>query len=208
MSLPPPARPSPAPGTLGILSLARVAERLAAYERRTQPVGRLRPAAVLVPFVEHPDGLRLLFTVRPKDLPSHAGQVAFPGGRVDPGDDDRWATALRESHEELGIPPDRVQRLGAIDDYRTITHYHVTPCVGVVQPDVALRPAPGEVERAFDVPLAHLADPASRRTMTLRHRLGQRRLTFYLFGSEVIWGATAAMLENLLDVLGRPPTAS
>ena len=86
-----------------------------------------------VPLLEGEDGLEVLFTLRPADLPSHGGQVSFPGGRVAGGDENPWATALRESEEELGVDPAGIERLGVIDDYQTITHYHVTPCVGLLR---------------------------------------------------------------------------
>lgn len=183
------------------MDLIHIRERFASYQPKGLPVGELSPSAVLVPLVEGEDGLEVLFTLRPAGLPTHGGQVSFPGGRVDGGDEDAWATALRECKEELGVDPARVERLGVIDDYRTITHYHVKPCVGLLPRGLSLSPDPREVEEVFSVPLATFYEPARVRTM-VSGRTGQdERIFFYLTQPHVVWGATAAMLTNLLDVL-------
>ncbi len=182
----------------------RIADALAAYERRLVPVGPLRPASVLVPLIERPEGLHLVLTLRPRHLPHHAGQVSFPGGGVATGDRDRWHTALREAHEELSIPPEVVRPLGQLDDYPTITQFHVTPCVGLLPRDLELVPDPGEVERVFTVPLAHVLRPERVRTARMTRGAFEERLYFYDTGEEVVWGVTAAILTNFLDLLRRP----
>ena len=183
------------------MELIHIRERLGAYAPKVLPVGNLSASAVLVPLLEAEDGLEVLFTLRPADLPSHGGQVSFPGGRVAGGDENPWATALRESEEELGVDPSAIERLGVLDDYQTITHYHVTPCVGLLRRGLSLSPDPREVEEVFTVPLAIFKEPARLRTM-MSGRTGQdERIFFYLTQPHVVWGATAAMLTNFLNVL-------
>lgn len=148
-----------------------------------------------------PSGLEVLFTLRPTNLPTHGGQVSFPGGRVEDGDADRWDTALREVEEEIGVPREAIERLGVIDDYRTITHYHVTPCVGMLARDTPLNPNPEEVEEIFTVPLSTFLDPGRVRTMRSTRTGHAERIWFYLTSPHMVWGATAAMLTNLLKVM-------
>ena len=179
---------------------------LSSYRGQTTPAAGLHPAAVLVPLRQGPSGLEVLFTLRPANLSTHGGQVSFPGGRVEPQDGDRWDTALRELEEEIGVPPSAVERLAVIDEYRTITHYHVTPCVGLISPSATLTPDPREVEEVFSVPLATLRDPKCVRTMRSTRAGHSERIWFYQTTPHMVWGATAAMLTNLLMVLN--PAAS
>lgn len=191
-------------------TLPAVVARIGRHQPRRVAVGELRRAAVLVPLLERAGEVHVLLTLRPSHLRSHAGQVAFPGGRVERGDPDPWHTALREAEEELALPADRVERVGTLDDYLTVTGYHVTPCAGVVPAGQPLIPDEDEVADVFTVPLESLRDPRHVRTLRAR-RFGARtargassdeeRLRFYLVGPHVIWGATAAMLTHLLDVL-------
>jgi len=158
-----------------------------------------RAAAVLVPLVAHEHGVNVLLTLRTSHLSSHAGQIAFPGGKIDEADGGPVAAALREAEEETGLQPSFVEPLGFLDGYLTSTHYHVTPVVGLVRPGFVLRPEPSEVEAVFEVPLSFLMDPAN----TVKHsRVWQNRERFYYampFGERYIWGATAGMLKNLRD---------
>ena len=163
---------------------------------------RLIPAAVLVGLVERPQGMHILFTKRTAHLTDHAGQISFPGGRVDPHDADAAAAALREAEEEVGLPQNQVEMIGRLDTYVTRTGFEVTPCVGFVAPPESYRPDPFEVAEVFEVPLSFFLDPASRR---LESRVFQgRERFFYAFpwGDYYIWGATAGMLNNLVEVLG------
>jgi 8-oxo-dGTP pyrophosphatase MutT (NUDIX family) len=166
------------------------------------PTRALTAAAVLVPLIDRGGGLTVLLTKRTDHLHDHAGQVSFPGGRVDPEDRDAAAAALREAQEEVGLDPQRVDLIGRLDTYVTRTGFDVTPWVGLVTPPIALVPDPFEVAEVFEVPLAYFLDPASRRTES-RVWQGQERF-FYVYPWQgfYIWGATAGMLSNLAEVLG------
>ncbi len=157
-----------------------------------------RPAAVLVPIVLRSE-LTVLLTQRTDTLARHAGQIAFPGGRIDASDADARAAALREADEEIGLAADHVETVGYLDGYRTGTGFHITPLVALVRPDFQLVLAPGEVADAFEVPLSFLMTQANH----LRHERDWRgrRRTFWAmpFGERYIWGATAGMLKNLYD---------
>jgi len=166
-----------------------------------EPAEGLKAAAVLVPLLPTDDGLAMLLTRRTDGLGVHGGQVSFPGGHVDEGDADRWATALREADEELGIPPGAVERIGQLDDFRTVTRFHVTPCVGLVSPDVMFQPCAREVADVFTVPLAQFFDLGRRRTMRIGGWGHDRRVYFYLTIPHMVWGATAGMVHGLTQVL-------
>jgi 8-oxo-dGTP pyrophosphatase MutT (NUDIX family) len=152
------------------------------------------PAAVLVPLVNRADGLSVLFTRRSADLPDHGGQISFPGGRIEPGDADAGAAALREAEEEVGLPSARVTLLGRLADYETVTGYRVTPVVGWIEPPFEIKVEPVEVAAVFEVPLGFLLEPANQQ----RHfrMVGDVRRDYYAipYGEHYIWGATAAML--------------
>lgn len=158
-------------------------------------------ASVLVPVVTHASGLTVLFTQRTAHLKAHSGQVAFPGGRAEPGDASAEFTALREAREEIGLAPERVEILARLPDYFTRTGFRVTPVVGLVAPPLELAPDPNEVQDVFEVPLSFLLDPANHRRRT-RELLG-RTVGFYEMpypsaqGERYIWGATAGMIVNL-----------
>ena len=158
-------------------------------------------AAVLIPVVTRHEGLTVLFTQRTAHLKSHAGQVSFPGGRVEPGDAGAEATALRETAEEIGLDAARVEVLARLPDYRTRTGYRVTPVVGLVAPPFELRPDPREVAEVFEVPLAFLLDERNRQRRTREFQ--GRAVGYYVFEyeSRVIWGATAGMVVNLYKML-------
>jgi 8-oxo-dGTP pyrophosphatase MutT (NUDIX family) len=179
-----------------------VERALSGHRSRRFPAGPLRSAAVLLPLVEPEPGapLDLLFIQRSERVPSHAGQVAFPGGTSQSGDGGRTATALREAHEEVGLPPHRVEIIGRLDDMITITGFHVRPVVGVVRGEIDLRPDPVEVADIFTVPLRALAEMRPERRSLWRGRAA-RFFLVYRYGGRVIWGATAAMVHKLLAVV-------
>lgn len=157
-------------------------------------------AAVLVGIVPRPHGLQVLLTQRTRTLRHHAGQVSFPGGRVEPGDADACAAALRETQEEVGIPSDRIQPMGYLDPLRTITGFHVWPVVARIAHDYVAIPDPGEVDAVFEVPLDHLMDPRRMRSIVMDVR-GRPRPVLEFVDPETperrIWGVSAAILFNL-----------
>jgi 8-oxo-dGTP pyrophosphatase MutT (NUDIX family) len=158
-------------------------------------------AAVLIPVVAHPEGLTVLFTQRTTHLKSHAGQVSFPGGRVEPGDASAEFTALREAAEEIGLAAERVEILGRLPDYRTRTGFRVSPVVGAVRPPLELAPDPREVEAVFEVPLVFLLDERNRERRTREFQGLSVGFYVYEYQGHVIWGATAGMLVNLHKML-------
>ena len=166
-----------------------------------QPQGNLTPAAVLVPLVDRPSGLTVLLTQRTAHLNDHAGQISFPGGRVEPEDPSHQAAALREAEEEVGLPPSHVEVIGTLDYYIVRSGYRVTPVVGFVNPPFEVKPDPFEVAEVFEVPLSFVIN-TDNHVMESRTDQGVER-TFYVlpYENRYIWGATAGMLVNLTDVL-------
>jgi 8-oxo-dGTP pyrophosphatase MutT (NUDIX family) len=169
--------------------------------------GALRPAAVLLALVPRECGLRVVLTLRKEDLRHHAGQVSFPGGRIEPDDDGPLQAALREAREEIALDPARVQPLGWLDPLATITGFRVVPLVAVLEPDTTFVPDPREVASVFEVPLAHLLAPSNLRRVAIQFRGRPRHVLEYLphDGGARIWGATASMLQNLIDRMQRAP---
>jgi 8-oxo-dGTP pyrophosphatase MutT (NUDIX family) len=165
------------------------------------PLGSLRAASVLVPLVDHAGGLTVLFTRRTEHLAQHAGQISFPGGRAEPGDGSAEATALRETEEEIGLPPRRVEVIGRLQDYCTVTGFCITPVVGLVRPPLEVRPDASEVAEVFEVPLAFLLDPANHRRGSLMRDGRKREFHAMPYGDYYIWGATAGILLDLYSVV-------
>lgn len=153
-----------------------------------------RPAGVLAAF--HPDG-RLVLTKRASGLRHHPGQIALPGGKVDPGDADEVAAALREAREEIGLDPANVEVLGTLPAHRTVTGFAMTPVLAMIRGDFVPLPEAGEVEEAFCVPFAHVADPARYRLERRMWRGDWRSYHVAPFGPYYIWGATARVLLSL-----------
>ena len=164
----------------------------------------LRPAAVLIPVVDHEDGPSLLLTRRSDSLTSHTGQIAFPGGRLDPGETVVQA-ALREAAEEVGLSPDHVEPLGLSDAYETVTGFLVTPVVAWVRPGFTLKTDPREVADAFETPWNFLMDEANHRREFHDAPDGTRRWFWAMpWRERYIWGATAGMLRSLWGRLHDP----
>ena len=188
-------------------SLDYVWEPEPAEERPPGPSRDPRVAAVLIPLVDRREGLTVLLTQRAEHLTDHAGQISFPGGRVEPGDRDATATALRETQEEVGLDPEHVEVLGDLPELFTGTGYRVTPVVALVHPPFTVTADDGEVAEIFEVPLAFLMDPAHHQTREFRYEAGSRRFFSMPFprtdaeGAYFIWGATAKMLRNLYRFL-------
>lgn len=168
------------------------------------PAEGLVPAAVLIAFTDRSDP-GILLTLRNAHLRKHAGQVAFPGGRIDLGDDGPIGAALREAEEEIGLRSRDVEIVGTSDSYRTGTGYLITPVIGVVPPDMVFRPHAAEVDAIFEPPVAHLLDPANyaEREAEWNGRLRRYRETFW--SDYHIWGATASILTNLASRIGTSP---
>ncbi|HEY6941403.1 MAG TPA: CoA pyrophosphatase [Dokdonella sp.] len=163
----------------------------------------LRPAAVLVPIVQRGDALTVLFTRRAGHLRTHAGQVSFPGGAIDAGDADAIAAALRETEEETGILPADVEPFGFLDGFDTVSGFHVFPVTGFVRGGYLSRMHEAEVEEIFEVPLEFLLAPANLRRERIDWRGRARTIFAFEWEGRRIWGATAAMLKNLIDRLER-----
>ena len=163
------------------------------------------PAAVLVPLIARPGrdgGPALLFTLRTPGLARHAGQVAFPGGRVEASDPSPLHAALRETAEETGIAPLHVQVAGYLPRYRTGTGFDIQPVVGVLPPDLALTPDPSEVAAIFEAPLSFFRDPSNRSRQTRVWNGHSRSFHVFSHGGHEIWGATAALIVDLVTRLG------
>lgn len=162
----------------------------------------LRRAAVLVPLVARGDDMTVLLTQRTAHLTAHAGQISFPGGRIEDSDSDEVAAALRETHEEVGIESRHIEVVGRLDTYETRTGFTVTPIVGVLSAGFQVVPDPGEVADVFEVPLPFILDRANRRRHSLMRNGRLRHWYAFPFEHRYIWGATAGMLVNLAQVLG------
>jgi 8-oxo-dGTP pyrophosphatase MutT (NUDIX family) len=156
---------------------------------------------VLISFVARPQGATVLLTQRSHALSHHAGQIAFPGGRIEPSDASPLAAALRETEEEIGLTREAVTPLGYLDPYFTGSGYRILPVVAIVTPPFALVIDPAEVDEAFEVPAGFLMDPANH-LWHLREREGRTRGHYAMpFGERYIWGATAGILRNLYEKL-------
>ena len=165
------------------------------------PPDRTRPAAVLVPLIEREQGLTVLFTQRTDTLAAHAGQISFPGGACEGRDPDPLSTALRETEEEIGITARQIVPLGRLDTYVTRTGFRVEPFVGSLSPPIDLRLNQEEVAEAFEVPLSFILAPGNPVRQSIE--VAGRRRFYYVFPyrDRFIWGATAGMLNNLIEVL-------
>ena len=158
-------------------------------------------AAVLVPLVNRDGGMQVLLTQRTEHLRDHGGQVSFPGGRVEPGDADREATALREMAEEIGLAVDRVTLLGRLPDYEIPSGFRITPVIGWVEPPFTLQPDAFEVADIFEAPLAHFLDAANYQRREYHFRGRHRHYLAIPWEGRYIWGATAGMLYSLCRML-------
>jgi 8-oxo-dGTP pyrophosphatase MutT (NUDIX family) len=162
----------------------------------------IRPAAVLIPIVDHAEPTVLL-TVRTTHLPDHAGQIAFPGGKIDRGDESPLAAALREAREEIGLEPHFVDPIGYLDVYMTALGYRIVPTIARILPGFGVAPNPEEVDDVFEVPLAFLMEEANHQTHS-REWKGMMRTVYAMpFGDRYIWGVTAGILRNLYERIYR-----
>jgi 8-oxo-dGTP pyrophosphatase MutT (NUDIX family) len=182
--------------------LAGASPEVASRVRASLPAERV-PAAVLIPLVERDTGLTVLLTQRAETLKDHAGQISFPGGRIEPEDKDAWHAALREAYEEIGLSADLVQFAGYLPDHHVITGFRVTPVVGFVNPDYQLRIAEAEVHDVFEVPLDFILNAANHKLR--KRKLGDLTIEVHdiAYGERNIWGATAGMLMTLRRMLAK-----
>jgi len=175
--------------------------RLEGRRRRVVPPGPLVRAAVLVPIVDRGEAC-LVFAQRTDRVGHHAGQISFPGGRIDPEDADDLAAALREAHEEVGLEPARVEPLGLLDDTETVaTQFVITPFVGVVRGPVVWQPDGEEIEKVIEVPVAALLERGCFRVERWERDGVARDVYFYDYRGDTIWGATARILKQYLDLV-------
>ncbi len=181
--------------------MREVAQRLAGREPRIVHEGTegRRRAAVLVPLFVRNGGLWVLFTRRTETVEHHRGQISFPGGGREQADATLWDTALRESEEEIGLAPSDAIRLGSLSPIVTVTNFYVEPYVAAIPQPYVFRPEAAEIAELLEVPVADLMDPAVLEKKTLPGR--EAPVLFYRHGEHVIWGATAGMLEELLEAL-------
>lgn len=159
------------------------------------PGDTLLPAAVLIAVTDRAEP-GVILTQRTETMRKHAGQIAFPGGRIDPGEDIVTA-ALREAEEEIALPRDRVTVIGQADTYRTVTGFQVTPVIGVIPPDLVLHPSEAEVANVFEVPLEFLLDSGNHVEASVEWQGHERHYYEIIWNDRRIWGATAAMIVNL-----------
>ena len=168
---------------------------------RGKLIDRPRPAAVLVPIINRAREAHVLLTQRTDHLPDHAGQVAFPGGKIEQHDESPLDTALRETEEEIGLGREYVNIIGFLDGYRTATGYFVYPAVGIVEPAFSLTLDRTEVAEVFEVPLGFLMNPANHQRRKIFWKGKQRRFYAMPYEGRFIWGATAGMIRNLYERL-------
>lgn len=170
-------------------------------------VATLKPAAVLIPLVLRPEGATILLTERTSHLADHAGQISFPGGRLEPEDADAVAAALRETEEEIGLARAHVEVLGRFEDYGTVTGYRVTPVIGFVRPPFDLTPDPHEVAEIFELPLDFILQPTNIQRAR-ETRGGHLRDVYEIsYGKWRVWGFTARILVRLIAALGEETPA-
>ncbi len=176
-------------------------QRLESPPPRRLPPDEARPAAVLVPLFVEAGQLWTMLTKRAKDLPHHRGQIAFPGGGQELGED-AWSAALRESREELGWEPGRILRLGQLDEVSSPAGFRIVPCVGAVPVPIAVEASAGEIEEVFSVPLLALTEVKAVEERAVEIDGQRRALRVYHVAGRQVWGLTARILQNLLERLG------
>jgi 8-oxo-dGTP pyrophosphatase MutT (NUDIX family) len=175
-------------------------DSLAALEPRKLTTGYAREAAVLMPFFKFGNEPYLLLTLRTQEVETHKGQISFPGGMREENED-LWKTALRETHEEVGIDESRIKYLGKFHDYISITGYRVTPFAGYIETPFKTIPQAREVAEILHVPIHTFLDPNLLRVEKTDQYPGETNICFYSFGSHQIWGLTARILKDFFDML-------
>jgi 8-oxo-dGTP pyrophosphatase MutT (NUDIX family) len=185
-------------------------KRLQTFPRRTIPPTALRPAAVLLPLLIRDGEECVLFTRRTEHLPHHAGEISFPGGARQDDDPDLATTALRETEEEIGVPAASIRLHGRLDDFWSIHGYHVVPFVGTIPHPFTYRVADFEIAALIEIPLEHFRTPGVHHVEDWTHQGRVHPVDFYRYGEHVIWGLTAAILRQFLEITDpaareRPP---
>jgi 8-oxo-dGTP pyrophosphatase MutT (NUDIX family) len=183
-----------------MLDRAWLSKRLQTFPQRTIPPAALRPAAVLLPLLIREGEECVLFTRRTEHLPHHGGEISFPGGARHDADLDLAATALRETEEEIGVPAASVELHGRLDDFWSIHGYHVVPFVGTIPYPFSYRIADVEIAALIEAPLDHFRVPGVHHVEDWTHRGRTHPVDFYRYGEHVIWGLTAAILRQFLEV--------
>ena len=181
--------------------IVEVRQRLASPPARRMPASDARQAAVLVPLYVEAGELWTLLTRRAETLPQHRGQVAFPGGGRETGED-LWGAALRESEEEIGLATSAVLQLGELDEVGTPSGFRIVPCVGAIPATFRARPNPGEIDEVFAAPISSLANPRTVEDREVMINGKRRALRIYHVGRHLVWGVTARIVQNLLLRLG------
>jgi len=183
------------------MTIVRIREGLSSYEKKHLEQGNLIPSAVLFPIVQDSDGLKVLLLQRSNQVEHHSGEVSFPGGRIDSADKSPLDAALRESREEVGILRQNVEMLGELDDYLTVTGYHITPFLGLLSDVSDLSPRTIETTDLFFVPLSFFQDPQNIKKQYIEWQ-GQPRVVYVsVYANKTIWGATLAMIMNFIEVI-------
>jgi 8-oxo-dGTP pyrophosphatase MutT (NUDIX family) len=179
----------------------RVKAILSGRNRQSLDEPDLICAAVLIPLLFRDGEWHVLVTQRTQTVGHHKGQISFPGGACEPDDGDLLATALRETYEEIGVPPDEVEVLGVLDDFGTVTSFVVTPFVGVISNHAEYRLNQDEVEATIEVPLSFFREPDHLRLEPREHQGRTFEVLYWDYGSYTIWGATASMLKSFLNLV-------
>ena len=169
------------------------------FEKRWS--AKRKDAAVLVPLIAREEGMRVIMTVRSSTMPSHAGQISFPGGKTHPEDKDAVDTALREAHEEVNIPPEAVHVIGSLGVHKGGLGFSVTPVIGMVDPAAPLRPCPREADEIFEIPLDFVADLANHITEERTLEGVPYKMYAAPYGRYHIWGLTAGILRSFAETL-------
>ncbi|MEZ5376383.1 MAG: CoA pyrophosphatase [Acidimicrobiales bacterium] len=185
-----------------VAEVAEIVARSRPHRPRVEAVDGRPPSAVLVPFRDGVDGPELLFTRRAWHLRSHKGEVCFPGGRLEPGDPDLATTALRETHEEIDLPPSSVRLVGELDRLTTVSSpSFIVPFVGLIDGEPTLTPATNEVDGILRISLRELADPVIFREELWTRDGNEMAIYFFELVGDTLWGATARMVHNLLRLV-------
>jgi 8-oxo-dGTP pyrophosphatase MutT (NUDIX family) len=187
--------------------IQQIRKSLSEHPKTVSAAQEFTPAAVLIPIFKKDGEPHILLTLRTETVASHKGQISFPGGTREEVDRDLLATALRETHEEVGIRPNDVEVLGELDDLLAVTNFMVTPFVGVFPYPYDFRVSSEEIAELIEIPLSFFVDPSNRRTEEWLHRGRYHTVYFYDYGRHTVWGVTARILKGFVDLCFGPQSA-